>query len=467
MSYSVSRVVALAISLLVCASFAAESRPNIVFVMIDDLGAEQIGVYGGESYKTPNMDALAEKGMLFSNAFAQPMCQISRATLMSGQYGFRVGFPKNNDRPLSSKDGWGKDQPSVANLLQNAGYTTAISGKWHLAHLDHHPDHLTDQGFEFQNVWAHVIGGTRTRRYWETTYYREKKFITDGPGIYGPDQFCKYVTDFMAEHKDDERPFFIYYPMVLVHFPFPQTPDNIDDPQPGWTPEDNLRIAEQKKWSAQNYTAMVEYTDKLIGRVVQQIDALGLAENTLLIVTADNGSYRMTKTQYKGQPIGGGKGRVTDSGARVPFIAYWKGKIEPGSVNENLIDFTDVLPTLAELGGAELPKDRRLDGRSFLGQLLGQDDAPTREWVFIGNLPKGMIRADGFSLDAAGQLYDLRENRYEPEPVQEGTYTEVHQTYHRLLSAAMVSLDHPYTAGLRGQRVGSVRRKARSRRGRK
>jgi len=426
----------------------ALSRPNIVFVMIDDLGAEQIGCYGGETFKTPHIDQLARKGMLFQNAFAQPMCQISRATLMSGQYGFRVGFPKNNDRPLSSKDGWGKEQPSVANLLQDAGYTTAMSGKWHLAHFDHHPDHLSDQGFEYQNAWAHVMGGKRTRRYWETTYYREKKIVTDGPGIFGPDEFCRYVTDFMEEHQDDDQPFFVYYPMVLVHFPFPQTPDNIDDPQPGWTPEDNLRIAEQSKWSEQNYTSMVEYTDKLIGRVVSKIGALGIAENTLLIVTGDNGSYHKTKTQYRGQTIKGGKGRVTDLGGRVPFLAYWKGKIEPGSVNDCLVDFTDVLPTLGELGGGKLPEGRKLDGQSFLAQMLGDANAPTRDWVFLGNLPKGMIRADKFSLDAADNLYDLRKDRYEPELVEKGTYTEIHQNYYEMLSAAMASLDHPFTTGL-------------------
>lgn len=125
-------------------AFAEGKKPNIVFVMIDDLGAEQIGVYGSESFKTPHIDRLATKGMLFNNAFAQPMCQISRATLMSGQYGFRVGFPNNNDRSLNSKEGWGKGQASVAKLLQETGYTTAISGKWHLAHFDHHPDHLSD-----------------------------------------------------------------------------------------------------------------------------------------------------------------------------------------------------------------------------------------------------------------------------------------------------------------------------------
>ena len=151
-------------------------------------------------------------------------------------------------------------------------------------------------------------------------------------------------------------------------------------------------------------------------------------------MTGDNGSYYKTKTQYQGQRIQGGKGRVTDSGSRVPFIAYWKGKIEPGSVNENLIDFTDVLPTLVELGGGEIPADHPLDGTSFLAQMLGQKNAPARDWVFMANSPKAMIRGDRFSLDAANQLYDLRENRYQPKPVAESAFTEVHTSYHKMLS---------------------------------
>ena len=313
--------------------------------MIDDLGAEAVGAYGGTSYQTPEMDKLAAKGMRFDNAFAQPMCMISRATLMSGRYGFRSGLPRNIDPVARGGVGWGKNEITFANLLQDAGYTTAISGKWHLCQFDRHPNHLTEKGFEYQHAWAWIMGEDRTRRYWESTYYREKNVKKDGPGIYGPDIFCQYITDFMTEHKDDEKPFFAYYPMVLVHSPWPQTPENINDSQPGWTPEDNLRIPETQKWSAPNFTSMVEYTDTLIGRVATAIEKLGIAEDTLLLVTADNGTYRKASSRHKGNTLQGGKGQVSDIGTRVPFFAVWKGKITPGSVNNNLIDFTDVLPT--------------------------------------------------------------------------------------------------------------------------
>ena len=132
-------------------------------------------------------------------------------------------------------------------------------------------------------------------------------------------------------------------------------------------------------------------------------------------------------------------------------------------MNGKLIDLTDVLPTLVELGGGELPAGQRLDGMSFLGQMLGQKNAPSRDWVFMGNFPKGMIRADKFSLDAAGQLYDLRENRYVPIPVPPSAFTEIHTSYYKMLSKAMESLGHPFSAGLKPGRKKAGTKKKRQR----
>ena len=427
-------------------------KPNIVFVMIDDLGAEAVGAYGGESYKTPNMDALAKQGMQFNNAFAAPMCMISRATLMSGRYGFRSRMPSNNVRGARTNGGWGANEVTVANLLQDTGYTTAMSGKWHLAQTDRFPTHLADKGFEHQNVWAWIKGTERTRRYWEATSFRDQKWIQDPPGVYGPDQYCQYIIDFMKAQKGSDKPFFAYYPMVLIHSPWPQTPDNIDDPQPGWTAEDNLRIPETQKWSRQNFDAMIEYTDKLIGRVARSIDDLGLSENTLLIVT-----YRAANSSYKGMKIPGGKGKVTDAGSRVPFFAVWKCRITPGSVNDNLIDFTDVLPTLVELGGGKLPEDRRLDGQSFLGQMLGETDAPKRDWVFMGNFPKAAIRGHEYLLGADDQFYDLRENRYQPKLIVPAGFSSEQKAQFTQMKAAMDALEYPYKQGPRVRNGGKAK----------
>jgi len=422
-----------------------DNRPNIVFVMMDDLGAEAIGAYGGESYETPCMDALAKKRMLFENAYAAPACMISRATLMSGRYGFRSGLPRNITKVACTDGGWGKNEVTVANVLQDVGYTTAISGKWHLAQHDLYPDHLTDKGFEYQNSWAWVIGKQRTRRYWEATHFREKSLVVDPPKVYGPDEFCKYITNFMQEHKDKDKPFFAYYPMVLLHSPWPQTPDNINDPQEGWLPSDNLRTHGKKKWSNQNLIAMVAYADKIIGRIVQSIEDMGIAENTLLIVTSDNGTYTKASSQYKGMTIPGGKMKVQESGARVPFFAYWKGKIVPGSVNENLIDFTDVLPTFAELAGAPLPTKNPLDGTSFLGQMLPKEYAvKKRDYIFFGNGNNCLIRSKDYFLNARDEFCSVQKNRYLPDTISSKDYTEEHLAQIDMLKTALDKMKHPY-----------------------
>ncbi|MEM7144677.1 MAG: sulfatase-like hydrolase/transferase [Verrucomicrobiota bacterium] len=426
-------------------AFAKTDRPNIVLVMIDDLGAEGVQCYGGESYSTPHMDALSKAGMKFNHAYASPACMVTRAMLMSGRYGFRSGLPKNMDMVARENGGWGADEITIANLLQEAGYTTAISGKWHLAQTDRFPNHLTDSGFEHQNAWAWITGDTRTRRYWEATSHRDGEEVMDPPGIYGPDEYCDYIIRFMESQKDSNKPFFAYYPMVLLHSPWPQTPDNIDDPQAGWTPEDNLRIPETQKWSQQNFNAMVEYADKLIGRVAKSIEDLGLEKNTLLLVTSDNGTISKVTSQYQGRSIQGGKMRAKEAGARVPFFAVWKGRIQPGSVNENLIDFTDILPTLVEVGGAKLPKDRIIDGTSFLDQMLGKSNPTRREWVFIGYGNFAIARSHTHILNAQGILSDISEDPYEPTPIEPAAYDDTDHRAFMNLNEAMNTLEHPYS----------------------
>lgn len=419
--------------------------PNIVLVMIDDLGAEAVGCYGGESYSTPHMDALANAGMKFNHAYASPACMVSRAMLMSGRYGFRSGLPKNLDGVARENGGWGEHEITVANLLQEAGYTTAMSGKWHLAQTDRFPKHLSEKGFEHQNAWAWITGESRTRRYWEASSHRNGQEVMDPPGVYGPDQYCDYIIDFIMSQKDSNKPFFAYYPMVLLHSPWPQTPDNIDDPQEGWTPKDNLRIPETQKWSQQNFNAMVAYADKLIGRVANAIEDLGLAENTLLLVTSDNGTISKVTSQYQGRSIQGGKMRAKEAGARVPFFAIWKGQIPPGSTNDSLIDFTDILPTLVELGNGTIPEDRTIDGTSFLGQLLGESNPPTREWVFIGYGNFAITRSHDHILNAQGILSDISEDPYNPRPIEPASFSDTEHRAFMNLNEAMSSLRHPYT----------------------
>jgi len=429
--------------------FAASERPNIVLVLIDDLGAEAIGCYGGESYSTPHMDALAEKGMRFENAYSMPACMPSRVTLMTGRYAFRSNLPYN-DTPWVKREGWGKGEITFANLLQEVGYTTAFSGKWQLCLHDVYPDHLDQMGFQFQNAWGWERGEEFTRRYWKPTFYRDHEWLENVEEIYGPDEFCRYLTDFAAEAEEKgHAPFFAYYAMTLLHSPWPQTPDNLDVPQPGWTAEDNLRSHRTRKWSQANFDAMVAYADKLIGRLAAKIEELGLAENTLLLVTSDNGTIPAVTSRYDGKDVRGGKMRASEAGTRIPFFAVWPGHIEPGSVNTNLVDFSDFMPTIAEIAGAELPKDRVIDGQSFADQLLGEEGAPARSWVYARYGDRAFVRGPRYRLSMNGDLHDMSVDRYAPTLVPRAeslpkTKPEAEATQERMrLREVFLELEHP------------------------
>lgn len=413
----------------------------MVLMLIDDLGAEAIGCYGGESYLTPNIDALAERGMRFENAHAMPACMPSRVTLLTGRYAFRSYLPFN-DTNWIRKTGWGKGEISFANLMKDQGYATAISGKWQLAEHGRYPEHLDQFGFTHQNPWGWWRDEVTTRRYWGPTFFRDHQWLEMGKDIYGPDEFCRYMIDFMREQTEAGKPFLAFYSMTLIHHPWPQTPDNAEVPQEGWSSEDNLLEHPHHKWSQANFDAMIRYTDKLVGRMSAAIDELGIGEDTLFILTADNGTISKVTSQYQGKAVRGGKMQLKESGTRVPFIAVWPGKIEPGSVNANLIDFSDVLPTLADLADAEVPQDRVIDGKSFLPQLLDEEDAPSREWVYARYGRESFVRSQDFRLSNDGVLHDMREDRYDPDQVAPDSSPEAAQAW-KGLKAAFRSLDHP------------------------
>ena len=193
------------------------------------------------------------------------------------------------------------------------------------------------------------------------------------PGKYGPDIASDFLIDFIKRHKDG--PFFAYYPMILPHYPFQPTPDSKD-----WDPTETKKWP-KTKWTRGHFQDMVAYTDKIVGKIDKALRELGIRDNTLLIFTSDNGTDKSIISPFKGMEIRGGKGLTRNAGTHVPFVVSWPGAITPGQVSTDLIDFSDILPTLADLGGAEVPQDRVIDGRSFLPQLKGEKGNP-RDWVF-------------------------------------------------------------------------------------
>ena len=386
------------------AGSAAPERPNVLLILADDLGAECLGSYGSTSYKTPHLDALARTGVRFEHCFATPLCSPSRVQLMTGRYPFRTGWTNlirhQRDEFLDPKE------RTFGHMLRDAGYATALAGKWQLAEFQQHPDHVRKCGFDESCCWAWVMDDRQTSRYWSPAIWQEGKLRTDVGDHYGPDVFCDFLIDFISRNR--ERPFLAYYPMALVHAPFARPPgsDRPADTRP--------------RGDAANFPDMVAYMDRNVGRLVETLDRLGLREKTLILFSGDNGTARGIVSRVGEREIPGGKGQMTDAGTHVPLIANWKGAVPPGRVCTDLVDFSDVMPTLAEVTGAKLPEGVAIDGRSFAPQLRGETGRP-RDWVFSQLGMNRFVRDHRWKLHADGRLFDIQKDPTEAAPVAPGS----------------------------------------------
>ncbi|QDV69639.1 Arylsulfatase [Rosistilla carotiformis] len=410
-------------------SLHAAERPNIVLIMADDVSWEAFGCYGAEDYQTPHIDAMAARGVRFSHCYSTPICTTSRVMIMSGKYNFRnyTHFGYLNPQ-----------EKTVANLLRDAGYKTAVAGKWQLNglynELPGHDDATRPNqlGFDEYALWQLTrTVDSQSERFWSPPIEQNGRFISaeENNGKYGPDLFCDFLCDFMARNRDE--PFFAYYPMVLVHNPFVPTPDTIGDRDRS---QAGNRLRKQKK---ENFQAMVHYMDKIVGRIVAKTEALGIADNTLILFTSDNGTHTAIRSQWNGQTIRGGKGGMTDMGTHVPLVAYWRGHTAVGNVVDDLVDFTDIYPTLAATAGVSLGQDDPIDGRSFLPQLRGEVGQP-RDSVFChyepywNKVPGQFARTAQYKLYRDGRFYepakDLEErNDLSDKPAQEAQTAARHQ----------------------------------------
>jgi arylsulfatase A-like enzyme len=211
-------------------------------------------------------------------------------------------------------------------------------------------------------------------------------------------------------------------------------------------PQEQKVTASENGERQRRFAAMIEYTDKLVGRVTAQLDALNLAEKTLVLFTGDNGSYPALRSTINGREMTGDKGRPTDAGTHVPLIAQWKGHIPPGTVNQDLVDFTDFLPTLADMAGARLPGGVTVDGRSFAPQLLGRKGKP-REWIFCHYDPRWLniefaryAQDKQYKLYHTGALYDYRGDPLEKSPLAATSLTPAQEQSRRKLQHVLDTL---------------------------
>jgi arylsulfatase A len=365
-------------------------KPNIILILADDLGYETLRCNGGQSYQTPQLDKMAAEGARFTACYSLPLCTPSRVQLMSGRYGFR------NYKKFGELD---QQERTFGNLLHDNGYKTCIVGKWQLGGDQQTPGHF---GFDEHLLWQ-LTEKDRGER------YRNPRLIRNGP-----DLLNEYAIDFITRHKD--KPFFLYYPMVLTHDPF--------QPVPGGRNYDSAKV---KGSDTSYFRDMVQYMDKMVGQLLTKIDALNLSEETMIIFTGDNGTARNIYSRFQNAVVKGNKGYPTNAGTHVPLIVKWKSKIAP-QTNENLVDFTDFYLTISEAAGVRDDRVKTLDGISFLGQLLQRKNAPVRNVVFgdYNGKDKGFVAAryahnKSLKVYETGEIYQIDMDPEEKNALSEAT----------------------------------------------
>ncbi|HUQ72150.1 MAG TPA: sulfatase-like hydrolase/transferase [Planctomycetaceae bacterium] len=375
-------------------SAADAKRPNIVLIFGDDCGIDAFGCYGSDRAKslTPNIDKLAASGTRFERGYSTPLCGPSRCVIMTGRHGFRTGGLTNQ----TAGNPESKDEPSLAKILKQAGYATGMAGKWR--QMGETPG---DWGFD-----EYITDPTAGGWFWKTSYFKNGKEITTDKEIYYPDVASDLAVDFITKNKD--KPFYFYLSEHLIHGPILKTPDS----KPAAT-------------AAQHYDDNMVYLDKTVGKVVSVLDRLGLRENTVILFTSDNGTSRVGYTpehdpngitgKIGGKAVNGQKGQLLEGGSRVPFIASWKGTLPAGKVSNDLIDFTDLLPTFADLAGGKLSDGVKFDGKSFAPQLRGQPGTP-REWIFVQLGTGWYVRDNAWKLNEKGELFSMKDAPFVEAP---------------------------------------------------
>jgi arylsulfatase A-like enzyme len=404
---------------------AKPSRPNIIFILADDLGYTDVACFGSKYYETPNIDRLAAQGVRFTSGYScGPNCAPTRAAMMSGQYGPRTGIYTVGSidrfdwetrplRPVDNVTQLPQDKITIAQSLKNAGYATGMFGKWHLGEQpDFHP---SKRGFEeaITSAGKHFDFKTNPKvDYPQGTYLAD--FLTDK------------AEDFIRRHK--EKPFFLYLPHFGVHAPHEAKPELI------------AKFKEKPPVGGhQNpaYAAMIYSVDQSVGRIMALLDELKLADNTLVIFASDNGGvggYVREGIKKGGDvtdnaPLRGGKGMLYEGGIRVPYIFRWPGKIKPGGICDEPINSVDLYPTFLDLAAAQPPANYILDGASYAPILraggVGTLNRDAIYWHFPGYLgagpgswrttPGGAVRAGDWKLqeyfeDGRLELYNLKED---------------------------------------------------------
>ncbi|MGV3757589.1 MAG: arylsulfatase B [Verrucomicrobiota bacterium] len=373
----------LVLSLFSLGSINAAERPNIVFFLADDLGYMDCGFSGGKDIKTPHLDKLAHAGAVLESFYVQPVCSPTRAALMTGRYPTRTGLQVGVIRPWA-KYGLPLEERTLAQGLKEAGYRTAITGKWHLGSFDkaYHPN---ARGFD--HAYGHLFGAidynTHIRDN-ELDWYRNgEKLKEEG---YSTHLLAKEAVKFVNE-QSKEKPFFLYFPFNAVHTPLQ-------------VPESYLASLSHLSGQRRTMAGMLMALDEAVGQVVAAVEAKGLRKDTLFIFSSDNGGYSPGKVADNG-PLRAGKGTLYEGGVRAAAFATWAGQIKPGTRLNTALHMVDWYPTLLKLGGASLAKDKQklpLDGLDIWPALTKGKPSPHEEILFNSEPRRGAIRVGDWKL---------------------------------------------------------------------
>lgn len=408
-------------ALMVAALVGANTQaPNVIFILADDLGYGDLSCQGQTKFETPNIDRLAEQGVRFTNHYSgSSVCAPSRCALLTGKHMGHADI-RGNIQAVGQPEGqapMSADTYTVADLFKEAGYQTGVFGKWGLGYPGSVSDPL-NSGFD------HFYG--YNCQYLAHSYYpawmwrdNEREFLWGNVGSfskdYAPDFIHEEVLQFIRENKD--RPFFCYYALVQPHADMVAPEAYMEKYRGRFLPE---KVYEEGYYRGQPeghaaFAAMVNVLDDYVGAVIAELEALGIADNTLIIFSSDNGPHQEggADPDYfdSNGVFRGYKRDLYDGGVHVPLIAVWPGKIQPNTVSDHISAFWDFLPTVAELTG--VPLKQKVDGISYLPALLGEDGQQAHKYLYWEFSEKGGRKAIRVG-DWKGVRYNLIENPDSP-----------------------------------------------------
>lgn len=428
-----NKLISNSLTLLACLTFCsigtgnifAQKKPNIVFIISDDVGFEEIGCYDviDRESITPNIDSLAEKGVRFNTCYAQAICGPSRAMLYTGNYPVHTGQYDNKLKYLvsdaetvrerrSEHRNYYRSLPCLTKIMKDGGYSVGWAGKWHhTAIAGGHVHKISkeigiDTYIEYSSspkmyenligkklipddTWERsAIGGEPIiSRYWKPGFIKDGEMMETDMNDYGPDILTDFMCDEIKKERPDDQPFFLMYTMNLAHSAHCVTPYEVAS---GASP-DNTHIRKGTPEGAEIFKSQVRYMDALVGRIIDTVEAQGLREDTIIIYTSDNGTTSSAK------------GKGVEYGVHVPFVLSGPQISRAGPTDE-LMDFTDILPTFAEWAGVDL-SDVKHDGISLAPFLVGKNNT-TKPAIYSFPGPARLIRTKTHLLEAVSPLYD-------------------------------------------------------------